>query len=132
MDSIAANPVSFRSENSRMDIHLPAGSAGPWMHWSSLSLLAPRPHPPSQNHHVAGHASGAGQAGIWLLVRGTGFPRPRLQTARTVIKKLMDLAAGQARPGVLQVCPAKKKFLHISWDLIRKVKQLTKEKQNGL
>ena len=110
MDSITANPVSLRSESSRMDLHLPAGSAGPWLHWSSLSLLAPRPHPPSQNHQLAGHASGAGQAGIWQLVRGTGFPRPRLQTKGNNNTKLM-VSSWPGETGSSSGLPCQKKVL---------------------
>jgi len=102
MDSIAANPVSLRSASSRMDLHLPAGSAGPWMHWSTLPLLAPRPHTPSQNHHLAGHASGAGR---WDLAAGQrhGFPTPTTANSLDYNDEANSFSSWPGRLGVLQV-----------------------------
>jgi len=110
MDSNTASSVSIFSKGSRMDLHPPADPAGPTVHGNLL--LAPRRRPKSAE--PCGWRPDRSWPG-WDLAAGQrhGFPTPTTQNSLDYNDEANGSAAGQARPGVLQVCPAKKKFLII-------------------
>jgi len=71
---------------------------------------SPTPTPAVSEPPHGWTCSGAGPAGIWQLVRGTGFPRPRLQTKGNNNTKLM-VSSWPGVTGSSSGLPCQKKVL---------------------